>query len=187
MTIEECFALYKKNIELAFELDDGLFETGDKIEWFIKLKSRSKKLRDTLQNNQWIISNLEDIITDSLTSEDADILLNECISSIVEGMSDAELQYPILLKLSNYFKAKNNLPGYLSCLYYAGFVQGEILYRSGAIEDMMTSLDEKIIQEKEHYKEIEDENVRSIFLMSYHNLAICSVTSKDYYPTSYKY
>lgn len=187
MTISQCFEKYCENIRKQWELDESLFNTSDREEWKKHLLSRAQNMRAINLENSDILNMLHEKTENGLSLQDADEMKDAAINSIMDGMADAALQYPVLLSLADYYKKNSILPSYLACMFYAGFVEGEILYRSGAMENVSTHPDELVIAERGHYAEIEDPVVRSYILMSYHNLSICSVVRHEDIPRSYRY
>ena len=187
MTVQKCFDTYCSNIQKQQLLDEGLFDTADAALWKQNLLLRAKEMRSINLENSGILETLQKLLRENLTEATADGIKNAAISSIIDGMADAALQYPLLLSLADFYKAKGDISSYITCIFFAGFVEGEILYRSGAMEDVSTHPDELIVAERSHYAEITDPSVRAYFLMSYHNLAVCSVTKHEDIPKSYEY
>ena len=187
MSVSEKFEKYCENIKLQRQLDDCLFETRDEEKWKENLIGRAKKLRDINRENGEILDSLQRMFTGDLSEKDAGEMLNACVSTIIEGFSDAALHYPLLLSLADYFEAADNLEAYITAVFYAGFVEGEILFRSGAQEEVSSSLDEKVVAQAGRYAEIEDVNVRSMFLMSFHNLSMCTVMGREQFGQAYEW
>ena len=187
MTITESFEIYCENIKKQQELDESLFSIENKALWQQNLMERAKKMRDINRCNSEILDDLRRTVLTGLSPEIASELKQAAILTIIQGMSDAALQYPALMALAEYYKEMGEISSYIQCVFFAGFVEGEILYRSGAMESVSTHPDELVVAERAHYAEIEDPEIRAYFLMSYHNLAVCSVTKHEDIPQSYEY
>ena len=187
MTIRECFETYCGNIRLQREVDDTFFVTGDREEWKKNLAIRAKKTREINLENSAALGWLQEKMNAGLTPEEAGEMKDCAVSSIMEGLSDAALHYPTLMYLADFFKAHGDLAGYIVSLFFAGFVEQEILFRSGAMETVSTRVDELIIAERERYGELPDVTTRAYILMAYQNLAVCSVTSHEDIPRAFRY
>ena len=187
MTITEAFDTYCGNIKKEWELDSGLFDTSGPDIWKEKLLSRAEKLRQFNRENGDLLRFLNEKAENCESREEADELRECAVSSIIDGMSDAALQYPVLKKLAGYYKSAGDIAAYISCLYYAGFIEGEILFRSGARDNVSSAADQAVVAEREHYAEIDDPDIRTFFFMSYHNLAICDVEGRSALDSSYRY
>ena len=187
MTVEKCFETYCENIIRQRELDESLFDTEDRGKWKENLLSRAKKMREMNLENSDILAELQRKLQDGVTREEADEMMNNSVRTIIEGMSDAALQYPVLNALADYYKSVNALPEYITSVFFAGFVEGEILLKSCGMEKADTRPEKLVIAERSHYTEFEDQTIRSYILMSYNNLANCSVIRHEDIPESYNY
>ena len=186
MTITESFAAYCRNITRQRELDNTLFDTADRDAWKERLLQRALELRSINLGNKQSLAALRQSIDDGLTEPEAEELLACGFKAIAEGFSDAALHFPVFMALSEYFKRTGNLKNYIASMYYASFIEEEILFRSGAEETMPTALDETIISLKDHYAEVDDPERRTVFFMAYNALAVCAYSERENFDKSYR-
>ena len=174
MTIQEYFEAYCANISRQQALDESLFDTADREKWKQNLLLRAKEMREINLENSRILEQLQTIIKGELNDDIASQLVQAVIRTVYAGQSDAALQYPVMQAMAEYYEKRGIVSDYISCMFFAGYVEKEILFRSGALESTSTHADEMVIAQRHHYGELTDLLVRGDIHLSFHNLAVCS-------------
>ena len=186
MNFKEIIASYEKNY---FEIEklDSLLDSGNDFDsWLKSMKTRASRLQEYYALNNQLLDQIKEYASKPIIDDKEALDLEKEIDRLYdEYLMDVPFLYPIVLKLINYYEAKNDIKELIELYYVAFYLLNEGERRSANLKADLT-YQHKILALKDHYRELPLISRRKFFLIYYNLSSVCvgmntSITPEESY------
>lgn len=173
MTIPEAIEEYKQNIVATEELTQSLFTKTDKDAWIKALHERAERLTKLYKRDNELMSFMLDEI-EKVSGAAMDEAFEALYTLYTEGFDDAPLMLTILDRMERYYKETKNYEKLLVSYSIHAYEAHEYISRTNPSVPLNMELYKRILNIKDHYREIDKPRVRWNFFINYFNIIVAA-------------
>lgn len=173
---------YKANCETGYELDQTLMKDISFQEWKDVLLHRSEKVRKIYDQNEKLLGEMVDFLSEPLDDEGAWELYYGLWDLYYGAYDDLYLMRVMALPLIDYYEEKKDYEKLIFLYNLLGFENFSFYERMIGGDELLDSIHyyQKVIDLRDHYTEVMDQKIRKCFFSAYDNLiALCSHTREE--------